>query len=312
MLGPDPKFEKRVHHIVPQSWQRRFFPVDPATNERATTGYYLDLSSNRMLGPLGPGMRMSEDYGYIVFDEYFRPSDQLEDRISQIESQAIPALDRVTASHSITPGDRIDISVLLALQALRYPSWFRDRFDRVRELVIALGEAQNFSDASTFNDWVRNNGLPGGEISEENFRELVEAPDTRRGVTINAYLQGHGYEPLLNGNDLIDALEPVARHIMALGWDLVEASSPEFILSDMPMPAENLGYDFNVSLTDTLALRASYPSVPVTHNTIVRARAANADDVDVVNADMQSRAVRFLCGPEAALKKLSAVQSQTP
>lgn len=149
-----------------------------AAGERATVGYYKDLTSGKVFGPVGPGMKMAEDYANIVFDEHFRPSDALEDQLSVIEGRAIPALDRVVQSRSVGPQERMDLAMLLALQALRYPQLFPARLDLGRFFAIALGDAARFPDAQEFNRWLESNGLRGLLFLKQTFRRLSDRPPT--------------------------------------------------------------------------------------------------------------------------------------
>ena len=295
-----PKFEKKYHHVVPQAWQRRFYPMAAAV-ERATVGYYKDLTSGKVFGPVGPGMKMAEDYANIVFDEHFRASDALEDQLSVIEGRAIPALDRVVQNRSVGPQERIDLAMLLALQALRYPQLFPARLDLGRFFAIALGDAARFPDAQEFNRWLESNGLRGAPLSQANFQALVGSPTDRRAATIDALLEAHGYESYFNPALVMEAALNVAEHITALEWQLIEAPAPSFILSDTPMPKRDLGYSFCLGLTDCFALRTAYPATPVRDDTAVNARPADAQEILAINAEVKARAVRFLCGPQNVL-----------
>jgi len=84
---PKPKFEKSSHHVVPALWQRRFAaPGDPGP-------YYLNVANGRKLNAQGPGDKMAEEYANIVFDQFFRPSDSLEDQLSKLETKMVRGLD---------------------------------------------------------------------------------------------------------------------------------------------------------------------------------------------------------------------------
>ena len=87
MTGSQPL--KRVHHVVPQSWQRRFFPITQS-GKRDSRGYYKDVKSGKLFGPEGPGDKMSEEYANLIFDDSGQPSNALEDRIAGYETKAIP------------------------------------------------------------------------------------------------------------------------------------------------------------------------------------------------------------------------------
>lgn len=275
-----------------------------AGGERATAGYYKDLTSGKVFGPVGPGIKMSEDYANIVFDEHFRPSDALENRLAVMESKAIPALDRIVQIRRVGPEERMDLAVLLALQALRYPQLFPTRLDLARFFAVALGEATRFPSAQDFNRWLESNGLRGAPLSQEDFRALVSSTTDNRAATIDALLQAHGYEADFNPNLVIDAVLKVAEHITALDLQLIEAPVPSFILSDTPMPTRDLGHSFCVGLTDRFGLRTAYPETPVQDDTVVVARPADAQEIMAINAEVKARAVRFLCGPENILSGL--------
>jgi Protein of unknown function (DUF4238) len=285
-----PKFDKRVHHVVPQAWQRRFFPM-MAGGERATAGYYKDLTSGRVFGPVGPGIKMSEDYANIVFDEHFRPSDALEDELSVIESKAIPVLDRVVQSRSIGPNERIDLAALLALQALRYPQLFPRRLDLARFFAVALGEATRFPSVQDFNRWLEADGLRGAPLSQGDFQALVRSLTDTRAATIDALLQTHGYEAYFNPNLIVGAetVMRVAEHILALDWQLVEAARPSFVLSDTPMPTGDLRHSFCVGLSDRFGLRTAYPATPIGDDTVVVARPADVHEIAAINAGNPAR-----------------------
>jgi hypothetical protein len=127
-----PKFEKRMHHVVPAAWQRKFAsPGDPGP-------YYRNVITGQTLSAQGPGHKMAEEYANIVFDEHFRPSDKLEDDLSTKETKAIQGLSRTIATSVIDSDARIDIAYLLAIQASRYPELFESRLDLGRYLAIAL------------------------------------------------------------------------------------------------------------------------------------------------------------------------------
>jgi hypothetical protein len=292
-----PKHEKIVHHVVPRGWQRRFFPT-LATGQRASAGHYKDILSGKIFGPVGPGEKMAEDFANIVFDEFFRPSDALEDRLSFIEARAIPALDRIVQNQRIEPGDRVDIAMLLGLQAARYPQSYGPRLDLCRLFAVALGDAKSFSDAQTFNGYLETNGLKGAPLTEEDFRQLLNSEDDKRPSTIDALLKAHGYEHFFNPGLVIDSTEKIAGHILALEWHLIKAGTPSFILSDTPMPNSNLGYSFRVSLTDCFALWTAYPATPVGDDTVAIAQLGTPAEISAVNVDMRARALRYLCGPE--------------
>ena len=247
---------------------------------------------------------MAEDFANIVFDEFFRPSDVLEDRLSVIETKAIPALDRVVQDRRIEPSDRVDIAMLLGLQAARYPQLYAARLDLGRLLAIALGDAKNYPNEQAFNNYLDANGLKGVPLTEEDFEQLINSDDNRRQLTIDALLRAHGYEHVFNPGLVIDSAEKIAAHILGLEWHLIEAGSPSFVLSDTADAYSNLGYSFRVSLTDCFALQTTHPNTPVQDNTVVIARPSTPAEILAVNMDTRARAHHYLCGPETVLRSL--------
>ena len=175
------------------------------------------------------------------------------------------------------------------------------RLDLARFFAVALGEATRFPSVQDFNRWLESNGLRGAPLSQDDFQALVSSPADKRAATIDALLQAHGYESYFNPSLVIGAVLKVAEHISALDWQLVEAPTPSFVLSDTPMPTRDLGHSFCVGLTDRFGLRTAYPVTPVRDDTIVVARPADAQEIVAINAEVTARAVRFLCGPEDVL-----------
>lgn len=297
MTPPPPKFEKQIHHVVPKGWQRRFFSMNAASGVRDKVGYYRDVQAGKNYGPEGPGDKMAEEYAYIVFDGHYRPSDDLEDRIAALEAFVLPALDRIVSSGRIEPFDRVDVARLLGLQAARYPEFFARRLEKAKYLAIAIGDAARFPDAPAFNNWLQASGLlPGALLSQTDFAALTSTESGARADTVNALLQAHGYEAFFNPSLVLSATENIAHHIAAFEWELLESPQPAFILSDRPVPTQNLGYDFTVALCDRFALRVNKPSSPVPATSVVASVTAQQTDIDNVNAAMRLRARRWICG----------------
>jgi hypothetical protein len=296
MSSPQPRQIKRVHHVVPASWQRRFFLF--AFGARDSAGYYKDIVAGRCLGPEGPGEKMAEEYVNLVFDDVGQPSNLLEDRIGSYENKAIPALDRMVASKQIDPRDRVDLAFLIALQACRYPELFHQRLDLARYLAIALGDIDGVKNASELNERLQDSQiLPGAVLSDADFQSLKSSSPKQREQTVNHILEAHGYEGFMTPGLVIDGALPVAEHIIAQKWDLLETKTPSFLLSDRPVPARKLGNEFSVPLTDCFALRISNSLVPTTDTTVASSRPAAQTEIDELNRATRDRAVRWICGP---------------
>lgn len=231
-----PKFEKKMHHIVPQGWQRRFF-FRHAGGGVGRTGYYKDVQDERILGPEGPGDKMSVEWANIVFDEHFNPSDEVEDLCSRIEGHYLPIIDQIAATRVITVAQREEVARWLALQSLRYPLLNQTRLDLGRYYAIAIGEAYRFDNLRAFEDYLAAQGVPPNcypnEAEFAHIRDL--APEVRQ-RTIDEILAGHGYEWFLNVSDVLLGAVPLGAGLAQFQWELLEANGSWFILSDHPVP----------------------------------------------------------------------------
>jgi hypothetical protein len=296
-LPPAPKFEKRIHHVVPQFWQKRFkAPGDPGP-------YYLNLETDHVLPPQGPGEKMAEEYNNIIFDEFFRPSDALEDNLSALERKMADGLDRLIATGEIDKNARVDIAMLMAVQACRYPEKFVDRLDLGKYLAIALADLRACPDAITLNRALRETGiLPGANIAQSEFIRLQAVQDSQLAVELEAILALHGYEAYFNPSLIIAAADQVASHLLGLEWTLLHSSKPAFILSDRPVPLQ-IGYCFSIGLSASYALKLNMPTVPVTDSKIYP-RSATKTETNLINAEVRSRARQLICGPGAWLQQL--------
>ena len=289
-LPPEPKFEKSVHHVVPVFWQRRFAGQgDPGP-------YYKNVLTNRGLNAQGPGSKMAEEYANIGFDDFFRPSDDLENQLSKLETIFVRGLDTLIKNGEITDSSRVDIAMLLAVQACRYPDFFQSRLDLGKYLAIALVDFRSCPDVQSLNQAFASTGmLPGAKLNGDDFNRLQAADADDLVGELEAILNAHGYESHFNPDLIIAASMPLAGHFLGLDWKLLHATSPGFILSDRPVPAQT-GYGFSVGLSASYGLTLSKPAQPVMEGTIA-AHVATQSEIDAVNTEVRSRAQEWICGP---------------
>lgn len=287
---PAPKFCKRVHHVVPASWQRRFaFPGDVGP-------FYKNVLSGSVSGPEGPGNKMSEEYANIVFDSYYRPSDKLEDSLGLIETKAMPLFDRMIATSVLTSSDRIDLAYFLAVQACRYPEQFARRLDLGRFLAIALKDASTMSGAAEMNAYLQEGSfLPGANLSDADLQRLKEAPTHALAAELDAILTAHGYEEFFNPELIVAGARPIAEVLLAFQWDLVKTKDPSFILSDRPMPTK-LGDGFSLGLSSNFGVFVRQPVGPV-HEGTISSRPATEAETRAINSEARGRAREWICGP---------------
>jgi hypothetical protein len=294
-----PKFEKKIHHIVPQGWQRRFFSRG-ADGAIGRTGYYMDVRKGLIVGPIGPGEKMSEEWANIVFDEHFNPSDAVEDWCSHLEDYSLTLIDRIAASRAIAVAQRLDVARWLALQSLRYPNLYQPRLDLGRCYAIAVGEAHRFSNLHAFNEYLAMQDVPSNCYpTEAEFAHIRDLPAEIRQRTIDEVLVGHGYEWFLNVRDVLIGAAPLGNGLASFGWDLLEANGPWFILSDRPVP-DRFTAPFATALTYDVAVRI-VPAVSAPPADL-RARTATVQEIVQINAEVRSRAQQWICGPDPFLQ----------
>lgn len=296
-LPPKPKFEKVNHHVVPGLWQRRFAaPGDPGP-------YYLNVKTGQTLNAQGPGEKMSEQYVNIVFDEFYRPSDAFEDRLSKLEAKIVRGLDSLLVTGVMNDSARVDIAMLLALQSCRYPERFSELLDYGKYLAVALTDYRSSPSATVLNGTLRSTDmLAGASLTEAEFNRLQAAREQDLTDELSHILQLHGYEAHFNANLIINAAQQVAGHLLGLHWKLLHSTTPKFILSDRPVPSPTL-YSFSVGLSASYGLILSMPETPVTDGQILP-QPATQSDIETINRDVRARAQEWICGPGSWVHQL--------
>jgi hypothetical protein len=294
---PASKFCKRVHHVVPVSWQEKF--AAPGT----VGAFYKNVLNGKTRGPEGPGQKMAEEYANIVFDGHYRPSDRLEDALGSIETKTMPLFGRMIAASALDPRGRVDLAYFLAVQACRYPEQFSRRLDLGRLLGIAIKDCSVLPNAAAMNAHLRAADLlPGANFSDAEFERLKTAPEQALVAELDGILQTHGYEAFFNPELVISGARPIAEVLLGFKWDLLEATEPTFILSDRPMP-EKLGDGFSLGLTARFGLRVRRPPGPVHEGTIAAVPASIAE-VQSINSEVRARARQWICGPDPSIQAL--------
>jgi hypothetical protein len=293
LIAPPPKSVHKNHHVVPVGWQRKF----ASPNEVGP--FYKNVLTGGLTGAIGPGQKMSERYANIVFDERYRPTDSLEDRLGKIETKALPALDRLISTSSLDHEGRVDIAYLLAIQACRYPELFERRLDLGRMLAIAIKDAAGLPDAAAMNRMLQEKGyLPGANFTPADFVRLTNASPEQLAEQVDQVLSAHGYEHFYNPHLVVDAALPIAGNLLGLEWQLLKSDEPAFILSDRPMPYKIEDDGFSLGMTANFGLKVQRPAAKVSDGPIV-ARAAKRAEIDAINHDVRSRAREWICGPRA-------------
>ena len=133
------------------------------------------------------------------------------------------------------------------------------------------------------------------EVSDEEYRKLVETSLEEIGGEIDDILSRNGYEVDFNISISLDAAPSTAAVIWSLSWDLVHTAANDFILSDRPLPEQAIGFTFSVPLTSNIAILLSRP-VDIPSTTDLIPRPAQVQDVNRINADQRARATEWICG----------------
>ena len=224
------------------------------------------------------------------------PSDKLEDDLSTKVTKAIQGLSRTITTSVIDSTARVDIAYFVAIQACRYPELFESRLDLGRYLAIALKDYSSCADTETLNRALRSTGmLPGATITNAEFTRLKAAPEADLAGELDGILAAHGYEAHFNPELIFAAADPIASHLLALEWDLLESRLPAFILSDRPVPVK-INYGFGIGLSARLGLRLSKPTnAPDVVD--ISARNASSIEIDAINGEVRARAREWICGP---------------
>ena len=293
---PPPQFEKKSHHVVPAGWQRWFFAMG-GNGERASAGYYKDIVWGRRLGPIGVGERIAQEYANIVFDAHYRPTDELEDRLAKVEGKAISGLDRVVAEQVDRPCRAHRHCVPLGAASQQIPGSFQHRGSISRNILL-LRSARSTASRTPL-------ALTVGSAHRDFFPELsfqmqiflLSPPLPRTAATEPSMPSSRpmASNHTLNPGLLIDGALRTAEHLTALEWHLIEANTPSFLLSDHPSPQTWLHICRGV---DRLFRAQAQPSATAGDRHNGRSpRLAPPSEIDAINREVRSRAVRWICGP---------------
>lgn len=287
-----PESEKVVHHVVPQSWQKKFAPpTDPKKP------YYENILTGRKTKPEGPGRKMAVEWANTTFTPKGFPLDQLENRLAKEENRLMPVVERVLATGRIDPADRGELARFLALQICRDPEHFDRRLGLGQLLALDLLDIGDYDDLAAFHARLRlNPRYAHVTLLQEEFDHLRKLPagqlECAVELLLNAALRE---EEGLNPNSVIDAATPLAATLEGFGWRLLHAPEPSFIQSDRPVPMSITG-PFAVGLGADYALRID-PGSRDGGGTLVAAPATSAEIV-AINAEVAGRAREWICGPK--------------
>jgi hypothetical protein len=284
-----PKSEKENQHFVPRNWLSRFAGRD---------GRVLALClENGNINQVSVADIMSGSWIYTVFDEWWRPSDVLEDRLAKIEGDAHKLFEMLhTSKASPTNAQWIELITFLALTACRHPDIMRRGHERSKEMAWAIANIESYANYEEFRNDMKK------RFATDFPRLLYDL------------LLAKGLEVLLAEGQQVEDLSPqdhrlpeqlslsavclVANVIATMNLRLLDAPpGSSFVLGDRPLPLRDLALGFDVPLSKSLAFQAWPPrakDAPV----IAERRDASINEIDEINRRQVRRAKRVVIGPD--------------
>lgn len=289
---PPPKSEKQNQHYIPRWWLKAF--ADAKGNIWALRGNVVRVCA--------AGDIMSDDWIYTLFDAWWRPSDTLEDGLSQIEGIASTLFRDIEANGPTGDEDWSALLWFIALTTCRHPRAMKRGNELSKELGIFLNDVKQHRDAESFA--LAYASRFGAQPPADMYSILSQLhQDTIEG-TILHLLELQPYDPSLPQTDALFATDNVAAAIEHMDCRLLKAPvGNNFVLGDHPFPATDLSAGFTIPLSKRLALEAK----PRTGATVLRASAvATLAEIAASNDKQVSMAHELVIGPDqAALKLLS-------
>ena len=284
-----PKSEKKKQHFVPRSWLRRFADVNGHVH-----GY-----DGGQIRPVAVADIMTGDWIYTVFDEWWRPSDRLEDALAVVEGQGSSLFTQLHEStNEPTPEQWSTLLEFMALTVCRHPDAMARAHKLGKDYALALSTVSEFSN---YDEFANNLKLEFGECPTESEFELLKCAVP--GALFDTAVQIDGMQPqdpALPEQSSLEAVGLVHKALQNMNIELIDVPSGEsFFLSDRPLPTRFLANGFSVPLSSSLALVA----IPRhTTETINVRRRGNSTEVDTINADQHSRRHKVIIGADG--KKL--------
>lgn len=289
---PDPKPPRSVkenQHYVPRMWLSRFAGQD---------GRVSAIENGILKHQVSVADIMSGDWIYTVFDEWWRPSDSLEDALANVEAEANTLFDMLQTSPDLPTDEQwVALCKFLALTACRHPETMRRGHLRSKTMAWALADVRAYPDKESFlQDFKKRFGsdLPPA-IYDAYMKESPEALLEQAEIVEHLSPQ----DPQLPEQLSVEAVTLVANTIVLQDLYLVDAPpGSDFVFSDHPLPLSELRRGFSVPLSRTLAFEA----VPRANGPFVLRRiTASPEMINRVNREQAIRARTTLIGPDKTL-----------
>lgn len=305
-LPPPPPFEKTNQHIVPRFWQKGF----AGASGRVYARYRQTADPEQGKALTGCARQanvadlMTSDWTYTIFDRWWRPSDEVENRLATVEGHLKSAIDKLHAGASIDLGLAWDLCRFVGLAACRTPEAMDRGHRRLKELARAYADVHSALSFAAFRDAIRTRF--GVELSQKDYDDLRGRPRNDLLKTAEGIERMSRQDPVLPEQMALTGADVVAIQMGEMELSLIDAQgSDHFILGDRPLPDFDMAKGFSLPLSKSIALRASKRlgefQLPVR-------QVATSIQVGAVNLEQYDRSVDVVIGPDAAV--LDALASQ--
>ncbi|MEJ1119770.1 DUF4238 domain-containing protein [Phyllobacterium sp. CCNWLW109] len=285
-----PKFEKQNQHYVPRFWQKHF--RDPNGHLFKTErGHYVQASV---------ADTMTSDWTYLDFDEGWRPTDGVENQLSQWEGHASKLIKRSLPTNTVlNDSDWDSLCAWLGISTSRHPNVLKRHRLLTSAFTLELATAHDYQDLNAFNNHLQQKS--GARIDEEEFRYLLTLTQEAILATAEHVEAMSPYDPLMPQTDALLARFPVAQTIRKMDLRLIDIpSGSDFVLGSNPLPNKDLSHGFSVPLSKDVALLCTPPK-----NADAPARlrsSATPQEVQQVNLEQIARSEEAIASSMATLK----------
>jgi hypothetical protein len=284
---PPPQLEKRRHHFVPQFWLKRF----------RDSNNQLWMWNGNVVRQAASGNIMQLEWLNTVFDDQWRPSDWLENQLSELEAMAAKVyLELDYAQGADLQQLRPWLPEVLALQACRHPDILFSGHRKAGRLAHLIAEAPLHQTEADFVSAAQHLGVQAVDAQE--LYRIASKVDPDEAEAAAAYVGSLSpQDPQLPMTDALRALNPIAKELARMSYEVLDAPAGlTFVLSDTPLAQSQLTAGFVVPLSKAMAVRAFPSGTP----TIGR-RQASPLEVAESNTNQWEMAMDIVVGPDTAV-----------
>jgi hypothetical protein len=238
---------------------------------------------------------MAVDYLYTTYNARFSGSDELEDQLSRIEAIQAQSLEQICQIGNPVGADtQHDLAAILALQTLRHPdvlAWGRRRALRFAELALRIKRSMGLDEFLA---------LVAPSLDEEDPTSLYQEIKSRTEAELEAELADikalSPQDPGLAETDTLSAIMNVSASLRQFNMRVLDIpdQAGSFVLSDTPIPQDQLAKGFTVPLSRRVAIAAS--QAPRGERARLERVFADAEEIAFVNQAQWNRHARLIVG----------------